>query len=166
MGEAERSELMATLEAEGRATPPVRGHWLSTLWVVVFLRLSIGSFLGRFGPFWALPTDVLPPAVAGVGIGLINGLGNIGAFVSPYFFGSVRTVTGSFTLALMVGGISLIVVGLVAIPIGSGRRRDRADAPAPRSLPPAKDVYPQLVTLADVAAAAGGLPLRTAPGAR
>jgi MFS family permease len=84
---------------------------------VLFLSLAVGSFLGRFGPFWTLPAEVLPPAVAGVGIGLINGAGNLGGTVGPYFFGAVRDATGSFTLALTVGGISLILGSLVAIPI-------------------------------------------------
>jgi len=84
---------------------------------VLFLCLAIGSFLGRFGPFWTLPADVLPPAVAGVGIGLINGAGNLGGTVGPYFFGAVRDATGSFTLALSVAGVSLIAGSLVAVPI-------------------------------------------------
>jgi nitrate/nitrite transporter NarK len=88
-----------------------------TLGIVFFLTLAVGCFLGRFGPFWTLPTEVLPPAVVGVGIGLINGAGNLGGTVGPYFFGYVRTVTGSFTLALTVGGLSLILGSLVAMPI-------------------------------------------------
>jgi MFS family permease len=85
--------------------------------IIIFLTLAVASFLGRFGPFWTLPTEVLPPAVAGVGIGLINGAGNLGGTVGPYFFGYVRGVTGSFTLALTAGGISLILGSLIAIPI-------------------------------------------------
>lgn len=85
--------------------------------IIIFLILAVASFLGRFGPFWTLPTEVLPPAVAGVGIGLINGAGNLGGTVGPYFFGYIRGVTGSFALALSVGGISLILGSLVAIPI-------------------------------------------------
>jgi len=115
------------------------GQWIdgqSTLAIVLFLSLAIGSFLGRFGPFWTLPTEVLPPAVAGVGIGLINGTGNLGGTVGPYFFGYVRTLTGSFSLALTVGGISLIVASLVAIPLraarGGGQRSDQF-APAATS---------------------------------
>ena len=66
---------------------------------------------------------MLPPAVAGVGIGLINGTGNLGGTVGPYFFGYVRTVTGSFSLALTAAGIALIVGSLVAIPIRAGADR-------------------------------------------
>jgi nitrate/nitrite transporter NarK len=75
-----------------------------------------------------LPTEVLPPAVAGVGIGLINGTGNLGGTVGPYFFGYVRTTTGGFSLALAVAGVSLIVSSLVAIPIRARGRRVPATA--------------------------------------
>lgn len=92
-----------------------------TAGIIIFLTLAVASFLGRFGPFWTLPTEVLPPAVAGVGIGLINGAGNLGGTVGPYFFGYVRGATGSFTLALTAGGISLILGSLVAIPIRAAR---------------------------------------------
>ncbi len=94
----------------------------SRIGIVVFLILAIGAFLGRFGPFWTLPTEVLPPAVVGVGIGLINGAGNLGGTVGPYFFGYIRTVTGSFSLALTIAGLSMILGSLVAVPIG-GRRK-------------------------------------------
>jgi sugar phosphate permease len=97
------------------------GHG-SAIGILIFLTLAVGAFLGRFGPFWSLPTEVLPPAVAGVGIGLINGAGNLGGTVGPWFFGQVRDLTGSFTLALTVGGISLIVGSLIAVPIRSTRR--------------------------------------------
>jgi sugar phosphate permease len=215
---AERETLLASLEEEARAIPPVHGHWLATLWhpavlllalynflalmaewgvnfwlptvlkdtglsiqtvgllaalpyaagivamlvvarssdrrrerkwhmiaatacsgiflllaqfagakssagIIIFLTLAVASFLGRFGPFWTLPTEVLPPAVAGVGIGLINGAGNLGGTVGPYFFGYVRGATGSFTLALTAGGVSLILGSLVAMPIRAREAR-------------------------------------------
>ena len=68
-------------------------------------------------PFWSLPTEVLPPAVAGVGIGLVNGAGNLGGTVGPYFFGFIRDWTGSFALALTAAGISLVLGSLIATPI-------------------------------------------------
>jgi MFS family permease len=98
----------------------------SAIGILIFLTLAVAAFFGRFGPFWSLPTEVLPPAVAGVGIGLVNGAGNLGGTVGPYFFGSVRELTGSFTLALTVGGISLIVGSLIAMPI-----RQRQNVPSP-----------------------------------
>jgi len=93
--------------------------------LVCFLTLSIGTFMGRYGPFWTLPTEILPPAVAGVGIGLINGAGNLGGTVGPYFFGVLRTEFGDFKLALAAAGVSLILSSLAALPIRAARRAPR-----------------------------------------
>jgi MFS family permease len=89
----------------------------STLAILCCLTLAVGSFLGRFGPFWTLPSEILPIGVAGVGIGLINGAGNLGGTVGPYFFGYMKSATGSFSLALLLAGVSLIIGSLVAAPI-------------------------------------------------
>jgi MFS family permease len=97
-----------------------------SLAAVCFLAVAIGAFLGRFGPFWTLPSEVLPPAVLGVGIGLINGMGNLGGTVGPTFFGYVRTMTGSFSLALTIAGVSLMLSSLIALPL---RPRDRTKTP-------------------------------------
>jgi len=88
-----------------------------TLATVICLSIGIGVFTGRFGPFWTLPSEVLPARVVGVGIGLINGVGNLGGTIGPYFFGVVKTQTGSFSMALAVGGVSLLLSALVVIPI-------------------------------------------------
>ncbi len=88
-----------------------------TFVTLLCLTLAVGSFLGRFGPFWTLPTEILPPAVAGVGIGLINGAGNLGGVFGPSFFGYVRDATGSFSMALLVGGLSLLVAAAIAAPL-------------------------------------------------
>jgi sugar phosphate permease len=95
--------------------------------IVIFLTLSVAAFLGRFGPFWSLPTEVLPPTVAGVGIGIVNGAGNLGGTVGPYFFGFVRELTGSFNLALAAGGLSLILASLIAAPIWQRKMGNSAE---------------------------------------
>lgn len=87
------------------------GTWAT----VICLSIATGAFLGRFGPFWTLPGEVLPASVAGVGIGLINGLGNLGGTVGPYFFGVVKTQTGSFSLALAAAGVSLLLGASIAM---------------------------------------------------
>ena len=108
---------------------PLGGN--SSLAAVCFLTVVVGAFLGRFGPFWTLPSEVLPPAVLGVGIGLINGMGNLGGTVGPSFFGYVRTATGSFSLALTVAGVSLMFSSLIALPLRPRRWMDSpAGAPA------------------------------------
>ena len=87
--------------------------------VLILLTLSTACFFGRYGPFWTLPTELLPTSVAGAGIGLINGAGNIGGVFGPLMFGYVRGLTGSFSIALIVAGVSLVLSGVVALPIRS-----------------------------------------------
>jgi MFS family permease len=84
------------------------------LWLVVCFMLVNGFFYGRFGPFWALPSEVLPARVVGVAIGITNGIGNLGGFLGPFTFGAVKTATNSFTIAIVIAGAALIVSGLVA----------------------------------------------------
>jgi MFS family permease len=104
-------------------------------WATVALLLaSIVFFLGRFGPFWALPGEILPPAVAGVGIGLINGAGNLGGAIGPYAFGIIKTNTGSFILALLAAGCAFVVSCLFALPIRVANQAERAE----------KSLYPSL----------------------
>ncbi len=82
---------------------------------ILLLTLSFACFYGRFGPFWALPSEVLPAAVAGVGIAVINGIGNLGGFAGPFAFGAIRHATGSFTLALSLAGLSLVISAAVLV---------------------------------------------------
>jgi MFS family permease len=103
------------------------------------LTVTVAAFLGRFGPFWTLPSELLPPPVLGVGIGLINGMGILGGFVGPIYFGYLRAMTGSFSWALTVAGLSLILSSLIALAL-----RRRSDKPAGVSVrEPAPSLQPQ-----------------------
>lgn len=115
--------MIAATAASGLALVVLHFTDGGTFAKVCCLTIAIGAFLGRFGPFWTLPGEVLPPAVIGVGIGLVNGAGNLGGTVGPWFFGVVRTQTGSFELALAVAGVSLIVGSLIAVPIRTPARK-------------------------------------------
>jgi len=113
--------MIAMTAAGGLPLLLMQATGASALATVICLSLAIGLFLGRFGPFWTLPGEVLPPSVVGVGIGLINGAGNLGGTVGPYFFGVVKTHTGSFSVALAAAGVSLMLSALIAMPIGVRR---------------------------------------------
>jgi MFS family permease len=109
--------MIAATAAAGVPLLIMQGTSGGSLATVLCLSIAVGVFLGRFGPFWTLPGEVLPPSVVGVGIGLINGAGNLGGTVGPYFFGVVKTQTGSFSLALAAAGVSLMLSALIAMPI-------------------------------------------------
>lgn len=94
----------------------------SVMLTLLLLTLSFACFYGRFGPFWALPSEVLPASVAGVGIAVINGVGNLGGFAGPFVFGAIRGATGSFVLALALAGIALVASALVLLLLRMPRR--------------------------------------------
>ena len=52
--------------------------------------------------FWTLPTAFLTGASAAAGIALVNSIGNLAGFLSPYTVGLIKDATGSTTLALYV----------------------------------------------------------------
>jgi MFS family permease len=110
---------------------PGPGH----VWIILaLLTLANAAFFGRYGPFWTLPSEVLPPVVMGVGVGLINGAGNLGGVVGPYLFGFLRSTTGSFALALALAGVALVGASFAAVPIRP-RPRPKARAVPSDDLP-------------------------------
>jgi MFS family permease len=102
---------------------------------LLLLTLSVACFYGRYGPFWALPSEVLPAPVAGVGIAVINGIGNLGGFGGPLMFGVIRTTTGSFSIALTFAGIGLVLSCLVLTTLRMpGRMADSLARSSPQDL--------------------------------
>jgi ACS family tartrate transporter-like MFS transporter len=71
------------------------------------LSITAGGIWGTVGPFWAMPTSILTPAQKGVGIGLINSVGNLGGFVGPYLVGAIRSNTASESMGIQYGLFAL-----------------------------------------------------------
>jgi hypothetical protein len=74
--------------------------------IVIFLTLRVAALLGRFGPFWSLPAEVLPLTVAGIGNGLRSGR----------ISSDCTRVDRQLNRALAVGGLSLVLASLIAAP--------------------------------------------------
>lgn len=96
---------------------------ISLALVVTLLALSTASFFGRFGAFWAWPTEFLPVEVAGVGVALTNGVGNLGGLFGPYIVGAVRTATHSFTMGFVFMSLMFFVAGLLAMFVRNPKQR-------------------------------------------
>jgi D-galactonate transporter len=94
------------------------------------LCLTLGS-AGVFsaGPvFWGLPTAFLGGSAAAAGIAVINSIGNLAGFVSPYVVGWLTDLTDK-TEAGMYAVSAALVVGALAVLAGPGRVRVRDDQP-------------------------------------
>ena len=99
-------------------------------WALAALAIATIGILATMPLFWAMPTAYLTGAAAAGGIALINSLGLIGGFVSPFVIGWIKTATGSvdnglyFMSALLVLGGVVLLVGVPA----SALREPRGDA--------------------------------------
>ena len=65
--------------------------------------------------FWPLPTALLSASVAAGGLALINSIGQMAGFLSPYLVGWIKDQTGSTTAALYALAALTIVGSLVAL---------------------------------------------------
>jgi len=74
---------------------------------------TVGSF-GMLGPFWSIPTELLPVEVAGTAIGLIQ-LSNIGGAIGPFLVGVLQRQTGSFKGAFVIMGLGWLAAALLCL---------------------------------------------------
>ena len=87
---------------------------------LVALSVATIGILATMPLFWAMPTAYLSGTAAAGGIALINSLGLIGGFVSPFVIGWIKTATGSvnyglyFITALLVLGGVVLLAGIPA----------------------------------------------------
>jgi MFS family permease len=71
--------------------------------IAVFgLSLATMGALAGLAMFWPLPTAFLGSAAAAAGLALINSLGQIAGFVSPFLVGWIKDLTGGTSVALYI----------------------------------------------------------------
>jgi D-galactonate transporter len=81
----------------------------NTVIALAALSVATAGILTTFPIFWSLPTAMLGGAAAAAGIAMINSLGNLAGFVSPYLVGAIKDATSS-----TASGIYLLAASLVA----------------------------------------------------
>ena len=81
----------------------------NTVIAMAALSVATAGILSTFPIFWSLPTAMLGGAAAAAGIALINSVGNLAGFVSPYLVGAIKDATHS-----TANGIYLLATSLVA----------------------------------------------------
>ena len=79
---------------------------------MLFLSLAAAGVLTCAPLFWSLPTAFLSGTAAAAGIAIVNSVGNLAGFVSPYMVGYLKDLTQSTQSGMYV---------LAAA--GAGRRR-------------------------------------------
>jgi predicted MFS family arabinose efflux permease len=86
----------------------------STALSLVALSIAAAGVLTCAPLFWSLPTAFLGGTAAAAGLALINSVGNLAGFVSPYMIGALKDATGSASIPMHVLSLSL-VVGAAAV---------------------------------------------------
>lgn len=104
-----------------------------TLPIVAFLAITVATMAAQTAKplFWPLSTLYLSGAAAAVGIALINSLGNLAGFVSPYGFGWILDASGNnngLAMTLMIA-TNILAVGAVALLVRMRRRDGEANVP-------------------------------------
>ncbi|WP_158904052.1 MFS transporter [Burkholderia sp. L27(2015)] len=85
--------------------------WLS----MSALTLATVGILTTLPLFWSLPTAFLGGTAAAAGIALINSLGNLAGFVSPFMVGWLRDLTHSTNSGMYMLAASLVVGALLTL---------------------------------------------------
>lgn len=80
-----------------------------------FITLSgIGAY-GHMGAFWAIPTETLPAKIVGSAMGLINALGNLGAYFAPLIVGALNKRTGNFFSGFIFLGLMTLAAATLCL---------------------------------------------------
>lgn len=87
----------------------------SLLLSFAFIVLSGVSAFGAMGPFWAIPTETLPPRVSGSVMGMVNAVGNLGGFFAPLIVGYLNRTTGNFDSGFVFLGALTVTGGALAL---------------------------------------------------
>lgn len=96
--------------------------------VAAMVALTIASMgLQCLAPvFWTLPTGLLGGIAAAAGIAVINAIGNLAGFVSPYLVGWVKDTTGTTAVGMYVIAGFLLLAGALVVfgtqPAGASAR--------------------------------------------
>ncbi|MET9760753.1 MFS transporter [Streptomyces sp. NPDC006372] len=86
----------------------------STALSLIALSVAAAGVLTCAPLFWSLPTAFLGGTAAAVGLAVINSVGNLAGFVSPYMIGALKDATGSTSLPMYVLALTL-VLGAAAV---------------------------------------------------
>jgi D-galactonate transporter len=86
----------------------------STVLALISLSIAAAGVLTCAPLFWSLPTAFLGGSAAAAGIAVVNSVGNLAGFVSPYMIGAVKDATGSVQVPMYIlSGILLLGALLV-----------------------------------------------------
>ncbi|MFM0478118.1 MFS transporter [Paraburkholderia strydomiana] len=110
--------LPAVIGAAGLVASTLVPHNVTS--AVVSLTFATIGILGALCQFWSIPPAFLGGVAAAAGIALINSVGNLAGFVSPYLVGWIKDMTHSTDVGLYCVAVSLLVAAVVVLTMPKG----------------------------------------------
>lgn len=101
--------------------------WLSFLLLVI----AGGCMYAPYGPFFAIPPEILPRNVSGEATALINSMGALGSFVGVYVVGYLNGATGGNGAGFIFMAASLVVAVVCTIAVRVPHVVVQSIAPSP-----------------------------------
>ncbi|WP_345814139.1 MFS transporter [Paraburkholderia sp. PREW-6R] len=92
------------------------GHSSIALSIAALTVATMGVMV-TLSQFWCLPTAVLSGAAAATGVAVVNSVGNLAGFVSPYVIGWIVDRTHSTDLGVYTLAACLTIGGLLALTV-------------------------------------------------
>jgi ACS family tartrate transporter-like MFS transporter len=77
--------------------------------------VALSGFYAFKAPFWGLPALFLSRSTAAISIAVINSVGNLGGFVGPYLFGSLKDRVGVSGGMLLLSVLVLLASALTML---------------------------------------------------
>ncbi|MCS0464607.1 MFS transporter, partial [Burkholderia mallei] len=99
------------------------GLVLSVVWAHDTLLAMLGLTIATMGIlttlplFWSLPTAFLGGTAAAAGIAIINSVGNLAGFLSPYLVGWLKQASASNAAGMYMLAGFLVLGGLLALTV-------------------------------------------------
>lgn len=87
--------------------------------IISMVALTLGTLgtLATLPLFWSLPTALLGGTAAAAGIALINSIGNLAGFASPYLVGWIKDLTASTSIGMYALSASLFIGSALVLTI-------------------------------------------------
>lgn len=80
---------------------------------MVCLTVATAGILSALASFWSLPTALVGGSAAAAGIAMINALGNLAGFASPYAVGWLRDATHSSDAGMVMMAVCMLLAALL-----------------------------------------------------
>jgi D-galactonate transporter len=87
------------------------------VFAVASLTLATVGIFGALSQFWTIPPAFMGGAAAAAGIAIINSVGNLAGFVSPYVVGWIKDATKSTDIGLYCVAASLIAAAAIILTV-------------------------------------------------